>query len=145
MGSQSKAWRRRIFRESSEAGQFESFRSGLIASASPLSQTIRSETDKLAYGLALITLTLAGIRFAATTDPTTAWADIFEAFMLLGIFAAIYAGYDKFAPGIFDWFKMLGDKIAGTRSSNPALTLISDTCPICRPPIFTHKASGLRR
>lgn len=106
-------------------GQFESFRSGLIASATPLSQTIRSETDKVAYGLALITLTLAGIRFAATNDPTTAWTDIFEAFMLLGIFAGIYLGYDKFAPGIFDWFKMLGDKIAGTRSSNPALTLIS--------------------
>lgn len=106
-------------------GQFESFRSGLIASATPLSQTIRSETDKVAYGLALITLTLAGIRFAATNDPTTAWTDMFEAFMLLGIFAGIYLGYDKFAPGIFDWFKMLGDKIAGTRSSNPALTLIS--------------------
>jgi len=106
-------------------GQFDAFRSGLIASATPLSQTIRSETDKVAYGLALITLTLAGIRFAATNDPTTAWTDIFEAFMLLGIFAAIYAGFDKFAPGIFEWFQMLANKIAGTRASNPALTLIS--------------------
>ncbi|QEZ48874.1 conjugal transfer protein (plasmid) [Cupriavidus oxalaticus] len=106
-------------------GQFETFRNGLIASATSLSQAIRPETDKVAYGLALITLTLAGIQFAATNNPTTAWTDIFEAFMLLGIFAAIYVGYDQFAPGIYDWFRMLADKIAGTRSSNPALTLIS--------------------
>lgn len=106
-------------------GQFDSFRTGLIGGATSLSQSIRSETDKVAYGLALITLTLAAIRFAATNDPTSAWNDILETIMVLGILASIYVGYSQFAPGIYDWFTTLANKIAGTRSSNPAMTLIS--------------------
>ena len=105
--------------------QFDSFRTGLIDGATSLSRTIRPETNKVAFGLAIVTITLAGIRFAATSDPLAAWSDFFDAVLVLGIFASIYAGYETFAPGIFDWFKLLADKIAGTRASNPAAVLVS--------------------
>lgn len=105
--------------------QFTSFRTGLIAGATTLSKTVKPDADKIAFGLGVITLTLAGLRFAATSDPVSAWTDFFETILLLGIFASIYAGYDKFGPGIYDYFQSLASKIAGTDATTPGLTLAS--------------------
>lgn len=105
--------------------QFKSFRTGLIAGATNLSKTIRPDADKIAFGLSILTVTLAGLRFAGTSDPVTAWTDIFEVLLLLGIFASLYTGYDKFGPGIYEYFQSLADKIAGTQAMDPAMTLAS--------------------
>ncbi len=104
-------------------GQFQSFRVGLIAGAKDLSRTLTPHTDKIAFGLGVITLTLAGIRFAATADPVSAWTDFFEGILVLGIFASLYTGYDKFGPGVYEYFQFLADKIAGTRAMDPSFTL----------------------
>ncbi|RZT35422.1 type IV secretion system protein [Cupriavidus agavae] len=105
--------------------QFESFRTGLIGGATTLSRSLTSEADKIAFGLAVVTLTLAGIRFAATSDPVSAWTEVFETLLMLGIFASLYTGYDKFGPGIYEYFQKLADKVAGTQAMTPAMTLAS--------------------
>ena len=105
--------------------QFESFRTGLIGGATTLSRSLTPDADKIAFGLAVITLTLAGIRFAATSQPVAAWTEVFETLLMLGIFASLYTGYDKFGPGIYEYFQHLADKIAGTQSMSPAMTLAS--------------------
>ncbi|WP_066733053.1 type IV secretion system protein [Cupriavidus sp. D384] len=103
--------------------QFESFRTGLIGGATTLSKSLTPDADKIAFGLAVITLTLAGIQFAATSDPVSAWTEVFEKLLMLGIFASLYTGYDKFGPGIYEYFKHLADKVAGTQAMTPAMTL----------------------
>jgi hypothetical protein len=84
---------------------------GVIPSAANLSQTIRPEADKLAGGLAVITLVLAFVRFAASHHPATAWANLFEELAVLGIFASIYLGYVTFAPAFYYWFGTLAKLI----------------------------------
>ncbi|WP_063923078.1 type IV secretion system protein [Cupriavidus basilensis] len=105
--------------------QFRSVQTSIITAAVAISHSLKDEADKLAFGLGIITLTLASLRFAATSDPVAAWTSFLETILLLGIFAAIYVGYDQFGPGILSWFQFLADKIAGTNSSNPGLVLAS--------------------
>lgn len=65
------------------AGKIQGLRSGLSAGALRLSDTVRSEADKLAFGLGVITLVLAGLRFAGTGDATAAWTDLLEELTLI--------------------------------------------------------------
>ena len=104
---------------------FKSFRSGLVAGAVSLSSSLNTEAGKIAFGLGVIALTLAAIQFAATSDPTTAWTGLLEAFLVLGIFSTLFVSYTAFAPGLYEWFQSLADKISGTRASNPAFVLAS--------------------
>jgi len=88
-------------------------RSSLIQAATSLSQATLDDADKIAFGLGVITLVLAGLRFAATSDAVSAWTDLFETFLVLGIFASLYASYTSFAPGLFLWFNHLAASING--------------------------------
>ncbi|WP_430233410.1 hypothetical protein [Paraburkholderia tropica] len=93
------------------AEKFSSLFNAVIPAAVEASQSIRSESDKFAGGLALITLVLAFVRYAATRDPVTAWLAVFEELGMLGIFASIYVGYQSFGPGFFNWFQSLANMI----------------------------------
>ncbi|BDB30071.1 MULTISPECIES: type IV secretion system protein [Cupriavidus] len=88
-------------------------RSGLIQAAVWLSERTRPDANKIAFGLGVITLVFAGLRFAATSDAVSAWTDLFETFLVVGIFASLYASYTSFAPGLFVWFNDLAQAING--------------------------------
>jgi hypothetical protein len=92
----------------------------VIATAVTASQLVKPEADKLAGGLAVITLVLAFARYAATPHPTMAWLGVFEDLGMLGIFASIYVGYATFAPGFYGWFGTLANDIAGADVANGA-------------------------
>ncbi|MEM5314175.1 type IV secretion system protein [Paraburkholderia sp. JHI869] len=82
-----------------------------IPAAVTVSQSIKSEADKFAAGLGVITLVLTFIRYSATRDPVSAWVTVFEEVGTLGIFASIYVSYQSFAPGFYDWFQTLANMI----------------------------------
>jgi hypothetical protein len=82
------------------------------------SQSIRSESDKFAGGLAVITIVLAAIRFAAATHPVMAWVTLFEELGMLGIFASFYVGFAQWAPGFYKWFLSLANDIGGANMSS---------------------------
>jgi hypothetical protein len=92
----------------------------VIATAVTASGLIKPEADKLAGGLAVITLVLAFARYAATTHPTQAWMNLFEELAILGIFASIYVGYATFAPGFYGWFGTLANDISGANVTSGA-------------------------
>lgn len=103
--------------------QFSSFTGGIIDAATTLSKSVRGEADKIAFALGIITLTLAGLRFASTQEAVAAWTDLLETILVLGIVASLYTGYDTFAPALFGWFRDLAKAIAGGSTDNPALVL----------------------
>ncbi|WP_029043721.1 type IV secretion system protein [Cupriavidus sp. WS] len=105
-------------------------RSSLIQGATSISDRTRKESDKLAFGLGVITLVLAGLRFAATSDPVGAWTDMFDTLIVIGIFASIYVSYTTFAPGIFTWF-------------NDLASLINDGDDIYNVPLTLAKTAGV--
>jgi hypothetical protein len=82
-----------------------------IPAAVTVSQSIKSEADKFAAGLGVITLVLTYVRYAATRDPVSAWVTVFEEIGMLGIFASIYVSYQTFAPGFYNWFQTLANMI----------------------------------
>lgn len=84
----------------------------VIASAVTLSTKLKSEADKFAGGLGVITIVLAAVKFAGTRDPVGAWIAVFEELGMLGIFASIYVGYVSAAPWFFNWFARLANEIA---------------------------------
>ncbi|MBB3262306.1 type IV secretion system protein [Paraburkholderia sp. WP4_3_2] len=97
--------------------KFTALFNAVITTAVTASQSLKSEADKFAGGLGVITLVMAFVRFSATRDPVSAWIDVFEEVATLGIFASIYIGYQSFAPGFFNWFQTLANLIqsgAGT-------------------------------
>lgn len=105
--------------------QIRALLSSIITSAVALSEKVRPESDKFAFGLAVITLILGGVRFAATRDPIIAWATLLEEMAILGIFAALYVGYAKFAPGLYNWFAKLASMIDGTSNGSSSWGAIS--------------------
>ncbi|MEM5440543.1 hypothetical protein AABE10_35925, partial [Paraburkholderia diazotrophica] len=78
--------------------------SSIMNTAVEASQSIQKESDKFASGLAVITIVLAAVRFAATKDPVMAWVALFEELGTLGIFASIYVGFASWAPNFYKWF-----------------------------------------
>lgn len=91
--------------------QFTALFNSVIATAVQASQSLKSQADKFAGGLGVITLVMTFVRFSATRDPISAWVDAFEEVATLGIFASIYIGYQSFAPGLFNWFQTLANLI----------------------------------
>ena len=71
--------------------------SSIMDTAVAASLSIQKESDKFASGLAVITIVLAAVRFAATKDPVMAWVALFEELGILGIFASIYVGFASWA------------------------------------------------
>lgn len=93
-----------------------------VTNAVTISHSVRAEADKFAFGLGVITLVLAGVRFASTQNAIAAWTDIIEEITILGIFVALYLGYDTVAPGFWTWFVTIGQLINGS-DVNPAIAL----------------------
>ena len=77
--------------------------SSIMNTAVAASQSIQQESDKFASGLAVITIVLAAVRFAATKDPVMAWVALFEE-LGIRIFASIYVGFASWAPNFYKWF-----------------------------------------
>jgi hypothetical protein len=82
-----------------------------VTAAVSVSQSIKSEADKFAAGLGVITLVLTYVRYSAARDPVLAWVTVFEEVGMLGIFASIYVSYQTFAPGFYNWFQTLANMI----------------------------------
>lgn len=96
----------------------------LIDLAVELSKTLDKYSDKMAGGLAVITVVLAWIRFAATRDPVTAWGSVFEDLAILGIFAAVYVSYGKWAPGFYKWFNDMAVAVSGTDAESLPMAMV---------------------
>ncbi|OXC72477.1 type IV secretion system protein [Caballeronia sordidicola] len=101
-------------------GQIASLLNSLIPNAVTLSQKVMPEANKFAWGLGVITIVLAGVRFAGTHHPVSAWIAVFEEITILGIFVALYLGYTTAAPGFWNWFVALGSAINNGASSDVA-------------------------
>jgi hypothetical protein len=100
--------------------QVASLLNNLIPTAVGLSQNVLPEANKFAWGLAVITIVLAAIRFAGTHHPVSAWIALFEEIAVLGIFVALYLGYTTSAAGFWDWFVNLSRLINSSDVTLPA-------------------------
>jgi hypothetical protein len=98
----------------------------VISTAADASKSISQESDKFASGLAVITIVLAAIRFAATKDPVMAWIALFEELGMLGIFASFYIGYATWVPSFYKWFQTLSSEIAGDTNMGSSLSIIGN-------------------
>lgn len=94
--------------------QVASLLNNLIPNAVILSQKVLPEANKFVWALSVLTIVLAGVRFAGSHHPVSAWIAIFEEIAVLGIFVALYLGYAASATGFYDWFKGLSDAISGS-------------------------------
>ena len=107
---------------SSALKKFTDSTAQVINAAVGISHTITPEAAKFAAALGIITIVLAAMRFAGAHHPVTAWTNFLEEMATLGIFAAIYVGYERFAPGIYQYFNTMATSIAGGDLS-PGATL----------------------
>jgi hypothetical protein len=98
----------------------------VISAAADASKSISQESDKFASGLAVLTIVLAAIRFAATKDPVLAWVALFEELGMLGIFASFYIGYATWVPSFYKWFQTLSSDIAGGTNMGSSLSIIGN-------------------
>nr|WP_249170544.1 type IV secretion system protein [Burkholderia multivorans] len=96
----------------------------LIDLAVELSKTLDKESNQMAFGLSVTTIVLASLRFAATRDPIAAWQSLFEDLAILGIFAAIYIAYDRWAPGFYRWFNEMAIAISGTNAESLPMAMV---------------------
>lgn len=86
----------------------------LIDLAVTVSKSLDKDSDKMAGGLAVVTIVLAFVRFSATRDPVAAWGSVFEDLAILGIFASVYLAYGTWAPGFYKWFNDMAVAVSGT-------------------------------
>ncbi|APA90385.1 type IV secretion system protein (plasmid) [Paraburkholderia sprentiae WSM5005] len=98
----------------------------VVSTAADVSRSISQESDKFASGLAVLTIVLAAIRFAATKDPVMAWVALFEELGMLGIFASFYIGYATWVPSFYKWFQTLSSEIAGGTNMGSSLSIIGN-------------------
>ncbi|MGC8213218.1 type IV secretion system protein [Ralstonia pseudosolanacearum] len=98
---------------SSALKKFNDATSQVINAAVGMSRTITPEAGKFAAGLGVITIVLAAMRFSASHHPITAWSNFLEEIATLGIFVSIYLGYERFAPGIYQYFSTIATSISG--------------------------------
>ncbi|MFC0402958.1 type IV secretion system protein [Paraburkholderia rhizosphaerae] len=96
----------------------------VVDAAVEASQSIRPEADRFAFGLAVITIVLAAVKFSAAHHPVTAWVALFEELAVLGIFAGFYAGYAGWAPNFYRWFFSLSQTISGGANMTNAGSII---------------------
>ncbi|WP_168788864.1 type IV secretion system protein [Paraburkholderia aromaticivorans] len=85
----------------------------IIGAATSAAQTLNSESDKLAGGLAVIVVVLTFVEFAGTHHPVSAWVKAFQNLLVLGMFATVYVGYGTAAPGFCNWFLTLAKNLNG--------------------------------
>ncbi|MBN3776613.1 type IV secretion system protein [Burkholderia sp. Ac-20345] len=90
----------------------------LIDLAVELSKTLDKDSDKMAGGLAGITVVLAAARYASTRDSVTAWQSLIEDLAILGIFASVYLAYGRWAPGFYKWFNDMAIAVSGTNADS---------------------------
>jgi hypothetical protein len=98
---------------SSTVQELMALRDGLLSGGIALSRTTAPEAGKFAWALAVITITIGGIRFMAHRHPVGAWVELLEMLTILGIFSAIYLSFDSFGPGIFQWFDEIARAMSG--------------------------------
>ncbi|MCA8002788.1 MULTISPECIES: type IV secretion system protein [Burkholderia cepacia complex] len=96
----------------------------LIDLSVEISKSLDKDSDKMAGGLAVITVVVAWIRFAATSDPIAAWQSVFEDLAVLGIFAAIYVSYGKWAPGFYKWFNDMAIAVSGASAESLPMAMV---------------------
>lgn len=96
----------------------------LIDLAVTVSKSLDKDSDKMAGGLAVITIIVAFIRFAATKDPVAAWGSVFEDLAILGIFASVYLAYGTWAPGFYKWFNDMAIAVSGTDAQSLPLAMV---------------------
>ncbi|WP_321810305.1 MULTISPECIES: type IV secretion system protein [unclassified Burkholderia] len=96
----------------------------LIDLAVEVSKTLDKESNKMAFGLSVTTVVLASLRFAATRDPIAAWQSLFEDLAILGIFAAVYIVYGRWAPGFYKWFNDMAIAVSGTDAQSLPMAMV---------------------
>ncbi|AKM45374.1 type VI secretion protein [Burkholderia contaminans] len=96
----------------------------LIDLAVQISSSLDKDSNKMAFGLAVTTVVLASIRFAATRDPIAAWQSLFEDLAVLGIFAAIYVSYARWAPGFYKWFNDMAIAVSGSSTESLPMAMV---------------------
>jgi len=84
----------------------------VIAEAVTISSSLKTYADAFAGALAVITIVLAGVRFAATHNPIAAWVAFFEEMGMLGIFTGFYVSYTTIAPGFYSSFTKMAESIS---------------------------------
>ncbi|NMM01498.1 hypothetical protein HHL24_26615 [Paraburkholderia sp. RP-4-7] len=87
--------------------------STVIGNATAAAQTLNSESDKIAGGLAVIVVVLTFVEYAGTHHPVQAWVKVFENLFVFGMFATVYVGYGTAAPGFYNWFLTLAQHLNG--------------------------------
>ena len=123
-------------------GQVSTLLGNLIPIAVSVSQTVMPQANKFAYGLGVITIVLAALRFSGTHHAVTAWTNLFEEIAVLGIFVALYLGYSTSAAGFYTWFSDLAQSINGTQM-NAASMLANLAGVIFDALVVKTKAAGL--
>lgn len=106
---------------SSTVKELLALRDGLLDGGVALARTTSNEAGKFASGLAVISLVIAGIRFTAHKNPIGAWVELIETLTVMGIFAALYLGFDSFGPSIFKWFDSVARGMSGGAYDTGAL------------------------
>ena len=104
------------------ASQWQSITSSILTTAATGANTLSTESDKLAYALAIITVVLAAIEFAATPHPNAAWVKLFETVGGLGFFAGAYTSYSTAGPGLYNWFNTLAGDIQSSQNTTNMYT-----------------------
>ncbi|WP_186214987.1 type IV secretion system protein [Burkholderia gladioli] len=96
----------------------------LIDLAVTVSKSLDKDSDKMAGGLAVVTIVLAFVRFAATRDPVAAWGSVFEDLAILGVFASVYLAYGTWAPGFYKWFNDMAVAVSGTDAQSLPVAMV---------------------
>jgi hypothetical protein len=103
-------------------GQWQSITSSVITTATTGANTLSTESDKLAYALAVITVVIASVEFSATQNALAAWVELFKTLGGLGFFAGIYTSYSTAGPGLYNWFNTLASDIQGSQNATNMYT-----------------------
>jgi hypothetical protein len=104
------------------ASQWQSITSSILTTATTGANTLSTESDKLAYALAVITVVIAAVEFAGTHHPTSAWIQLFKTVGGLGFFAGAYTSYSTAGPGIYNWFNTLAGDIQSSQNTSTMYT-----------------------
>ena len=92
--------------------ELENSMASAIPGALSLAQNTSVDTDRLAGGLAMIAITLAGLTFAGTHHPIGAWGDLLREILVLGFFASLYTSYSTVAPAFCSQFQYTSNLIS---------------------------------
>lgn len=102
--------------------QWQSITSSIIQTATTGANKLSTESDKLAYALAVITVVIASVEFSATQNALAAWVELFKTLGGLGFFAGIYTSYSTAGPGLYNWFNTLASDIQSSQNTTNMYT-----------------------